>query len=1021
MRRISLLKICRNVAWCVLLGLVVARFAPAQEAARSTPEAIEQYRVAEQYQKLGEYDLAAKEWQKLAEAHANDPLAAAAVHYAGVCQYQLADYAQAAERFAAFVAKYPRHELAEASLTNLGLAHYNLAQKSEGEAAATHYGQAITALDRQRKEFPEGKFAAQGDFYRAESLYAVGQLKEAEAAYREWLTRHADNPLAVDVRLALGATQTELGDPKRAIATLGELLGSKPEPAIAAEASLRLGDALAANGEPAKAAQQYAAAASAPGYADADYALEQQGAALFAAEQYEAAAKVYASLPERFPQSPRAAASRAAAGKSYYQLGDFEQAARWLAEGVKARPQDVDTLHWYVRTLMKSDQPAQGLAALDAQPLTRDNARLLLDRADLLYEIADRRQESIAAYVAAAEKGTGELAAEALHLAAATALELGASEQAAQLAERVIKEQGESSFVVDARQTLAEAKLQLGQPAEAAKIYEQLLPQARDDQRANWALRLAWAKSGGGDDAGVIATLGPVTQQLAGEQRQEAQYLLGRSLLATGKAAEGMAALEQAATAVGTPWHADAQLQLARAQQQAGELPASVATLDKLIAQNPGPAIAATAYFRRGEVKQKSGDTAGARADYAVVAEQWKEHALAPYALYRAAMLALEGGEAAAAIAQLNLLLTEHPTHKLAPDARLAVGTALVQTKDFARAIETLEAVVALNDYAARDRAMYELAWAYRDGGEGAGATKAFTRLAEEFPESPYTAEAHYRLGESLYDQQQWKEALARFDAAAKVKDSEAPLREKALHMAAWAELKQGSAAEAAARFADQVKQYPEGALDADGRWMQGEALFQAGQHAEALEAFAAARDLKPTAADLAPLGYLHAGQAAAALEEWEQSADWLAAARQQFTDYAGKNHLDFEWGVAQWKLGKNQEALAAFKGVADSDGSPLGARARFMVGELQFAAKEYEAAVRSFFQVSSGYQYPNSPEAYHPWQAESLFEAARCLEQLKRSSAAEKLYAELVQRFPNEPKARLAEQRLGELGRRPQ
>src|SRR5690606_31219605 len=153
--------------------------------------------------------------------------------------------------------------------------------------------------------------------------------------------------------------------------------------------------------------------------------------------------------------------------------------------------------------------------------------------------------------------------------------------------------------------------------------------------------------------------------------------------------------------------------------------------------------------------------------------------------------------------------------------------------------------------------------------------------------------------------------------------------------------------------------------------------LFQAEQFAEALAAFDSARDSNPAAAELAPLGYLHAGQAAAQLENWQKSADWLSAAKEKFPDYAGKHHVDFEWGVAQWKLGNSDEAREAFARVADNDASPLGARAQFMLGELQFAAKEYEAAVRSFFKVSSGYQAPNSPEGYHPWQAESLFEAA--------------------------------------------
>lgn len=93
-----------------------------------------------------------------------------------------------------------------------------------------------------------------------------------------------------------------------------------------------------------------------------------------------------------------------------------------------------------------------------------------------------------------------------------------------------------------------------------------------------------------------------------------------------------------------------------------------------------------------------------------------------------------------------------------------------------------------------------------------------------------------------------------------------------------------------------------------------------------------------------------------------------------------------------------------------------MGARAGFLVGELQFADKQYEPAVRSFFKVAYGFGDRDAPEAYHAWQAESLFEAARCLEQLDRGSAAAKLYAELVERFPQEPKAKLAEKRLAEL-----
>ena len=41
------------------------------------------------------------------------------------------------------------------------------------------------------------------------------------------------------------------------------------------------------------------------------------------------------------------------------------------------------------------------------------------------------------------------------------------------------------------------------------------------------------------------------------------------------------------------------------------------------------------------------------------------------------------------------------------------------------------------------------------------------------------------------------------------------------------------------------------------------------------------------------------------------------------------------------------------------------------------------------------------------------MFEAARCLEQLEKHAAAEKLFKELVDRFPESSKAALAQKKL--------
>ncbi len=50
------------------------------------------------------------------------------------------------------------------------------------------------------------------------------------------------------------------------------------------------------------------------------------------------------------------------------------------------------------------------------------------------------------------------------------------------------------------------------------------------------------------------------------------------------------------------------------------------------------------------------------------------------------------------------------------------------------------------------------------------------------------------------------------------------------------------------------------------------------------------------------------------------------------------------------------------------------------MLGELQFADKQFDDAIRTFFKVAYGYGHPDSPDQYRSWQADALFEACALL-----------------------------------------
>ncbi len=336
--------------------IVATTFAQAQaQAPRSSAGAVEQYRLAARYQKLEQFDLAGKEWAKLVADFPKDPLAAAGRHYAGVCQFQLGNYPSAVKWFEEFQAQHPKHELLEATLTNLGLAAYNQAQAAKGDQATELYQRVLAALDQRRSAFPEGKMAAEAEFYRGETIYALGRTTEAEAAYTKWLEQYGDSPLVPNARLALGATQSELGNTDAAVGTLNSLLKTDPPNDVAAQALVRLADAHNAANQFKQAAVYYAQALEQyPEDVDRDYVGQARASAVFSAGDFAEAANLYEDLGDL-----------ASAGKSYYQAGNHGKAADRLAKAFEASSSDADLAHWWVRSLLDGGQPAEALTAAE--------------------------------------------------------------------------------------------------------------------------------------------------------------------------------------------------------------------------------------------------------------------------------------------------------------------------------------------------------------------------------------------------------------------------------------------------------------------------------------------------------------------------------------------------------------------------------------------------------------------------------------------------------------------------------
>jgi len=1037
-----------RMGWGLLVALLlVASRAGAQDAGEAGNRA---YRAAAALQRAGQFELAADAWDDFLAGHSDHAFAPPAALNLGICLVQTGQFDKAIAVLSELIEKNPKFGLLETAYLYLGAAELSAARA--GQPAL--FDKAAGTFDTLLEKYPKGKHLAQALYYRGECDYARGKKKESIAWYGRLVNECPSDELLPDALYALGTAQEELGQFAEAGATYDAFREKFPKHPLEVEVGMRRGETLFGLAQYEAAGKLFAYAAGREGFALADHATVRQAAALAKLEKYAEAAELYASVAVKFPQSTRRTEANLAAGKCYYLAGDWAKARASLA-GVLAEggPLVPEAAHWSVRSLLKEGKPAEALALVEKTlPGAGGGAfapALLMDQADALYEMPDRRGESVDRYAAMAEEHPDDPAADsALYMAGFAALELGQHARALGLAEAFLKKYPTSKLRPDVMAIAAEGNLLLGKHAEAQRLYWEVLDAQPDHPGAKtWRVRRALALFLQKKYAETIAALAPALGQIHNKSAlAEAQFLLGSSQAELGQDDKAIGLLE-ASLAADPKWRQadEALVALAGVYYRRNEPEKAAAAAKRLLEEHPKSRLLDQAHFWLGESAYARGDMKTAAAEYGTVLSKWPKSPLRPHALYGLGWAQLQQGDPRQAEETLARLIVELPEHKLIPRARFARGTARQQLGKFAPAIEDLEALLAADPTPGEksdalyvlglcqvglkrhadavktfetllqsdpkrggsDKVLYELAWALKSADNEDEAVRRFAQLAAEHPDSPLAAESLYLVGEAQYDAKQYaKAAVTYYDAAEKTSDHS--LREKAYYKLGWAYFNQKKLAEAQETFAYLRRTFPDGQLKDDAAFIEGECLRRLGKHAEALAAYEAVGN--PTGKDFKVQSLLGAGQAAAQLKQWDKSLKFLTDAAARFPDAELLPEILYEQGRAQQNLGKTDEALRLYQTAAAKTDREVAARALFMIGEIQFERKDHAEAIKTFYQVIYGYSYPE-------WQANATYEAARCFETLKRPEQAVKLYKELIEKHPDHDKAALARKRLKSLG----
>jgi tol-pal system protein YbgF len=307
--------------------------------------------------------------------------------------------------------------------------------------------------------------------------------------------------------------------------------------------------------------------------------------------------------------------------------------------------------------------------------------------------------------------------------------------------------------------------LGLRQLPSAQEAYRQL---AREFPGGTWlsaaTLEFARAAYETGDYAAATAFARQLTDAAkAGAAIPTALVLQGDLLYREGKFAEALAAYRRAEQA-GLPDHVleTTLLKRALAAYQRRDFAAAAADLERLQRQFPASPYAAEAAFWLGEARFYNRQYRQALQAYMQVPQGSARY---PDALYSRGWVYYQGSDWLKAAPEFEQVVQRYPEAAIRPEALYRLGEVQFNLKNFARAISVYQQL--LREYP-QDKlapsARFRIGWVRHKAGENAQAIRDLSELVRDYPGHPVAAEAHYWLGMSYLQEKQPDEARTHFE-----------------------------------------------------------------------------------------------------------------------------------------------------------------------------------------------------------------------------------------------------------------
>jgi cellulose synthase operon protein C len=693
-------------------------------------------------------------------------------------------------------------------------------------------------------------------------------------------------------------------------------------------------------------------------------------------------------------------------------------------------------------------------------------------RIDSIFVIPSRKTEAPDLYENfLKEHASHALAPQAAYMASLGAFNLQRYAKSREIAEAYLSKPADDETITgDLRFILSESVLleKADDPnacARAEALYREFIAKHPEHEKAAKArLRIGWCLQTAKKHPETIQWLTSELSKLDPKQQlPEAQLLIGRSQQAMTKHREAITAFN-AGIAANESWERIDELIMAVADshQSVEEVAPAITQYRKLIDSFPKSKLRPQAYYSLGEIAKQQSKADEALQWFQQLVTQYNDSNLCDSAMHAIASLYYSKGQYPQSREWATRVIDGKSSDELKQRARYVRGLALQGEAQFAGAIDDLnkylqapaeaeesanaayavclchlplkqfdQAQAKLNEllvknpnFARADRAHYELGHALRaQEGRTADAAAAFQWIITKRSDSPLASESALRVAQYQIDIAKNADEAQR-DSGVKqaestlvaglTKANDPLLRENMQYVLGDLQFQQAHFADSASTLSKHLADYPNGKFKGPVTFLLAQNRYHLQQYDQAMPLFAAMQtvafvDLEDSQVkSYRAQSLFRAGECAANLKRWPDSEAFykkLVQEHPSFTQLA-----DAQYGIACSLQQQNRldEAITAYVLVTEKTETETAAKARFMIGEIEFARKKFADAIEHFLVVTVGYPY-------EAWQALARFETARCFHELGNKAQATSTLRELIEKHPDHVRIQDAKKMLSD------